>query len=845
MSRDRDEMTDVDRQQSSTGLSVHQKARLTAGTGMWSLPDEPDLALLPITVSDGPNGVRGSRMDERFTGYCTPCGTSLAATWNTATVGAIGELVARDAHRQGVQVVLGPTVNLHRSPLGGRGFECYSEDPQLTADIGVAWVRGLQGLGVAATPKHFVANDSETSRRSVNAVVDQRALRELYLAPFEALAEAGAWSMMTAYNKVNGHYAAAHRELVLELLKGEWGWDGLVMSDWFGAVETVASAVSGLDLEMPGPARVFGEALAAAVEAGDVPADVLDDKVERLLRLARRIGRLSDSTPVTVELRDDQAERAVLRRTAAEGFVLLRNDQGLLPLADVDGRKIAVIGTHAQIPCFHGGGSASLAMNRPVTPLAALRRRFADATLTYEPGCLVREALPSAHTLDIRPTHAPEGRSRRVELTEAPDLQSGAVTVEYFDADAVDAGPYLRETRASTRLTWLGDFPTDGRDLKRALVRVSGYFTTTVAGHHDFSVRGSGKITLRVDGDEVLSVPDRIDKSDVFSLLFGNDEDREGAELNPGEHLLSAEAQVEPAALVALHIGARPPVNDDMFDRAVRSAAEADVALVFVGTTDEIETESQDRSTIQLPGRQVDVARAIAAVCPNTVVVVNAGMPVDLSWAEDVPAVVYAWFPGQEFGDALADVLSGDVEPGGRLPMTLAKTGSDYPAYMIDPGPEKQLDYVESVHIGYRHFDAKGIEPAYCFGHGLGYTDFAYDSIAVTDDGGGSGAVTVRVTVRNVGSRPGKEVVQLYVAPPAGTAAVPRPPQELASFAVVELDAGAEAAVELTLRPRDFAYWDVDVDRWRQEAGEYTVRVGRSSRDVRLTAPVDRAGQVL
>lgn len=821
----------VSREEAIAALSVYQKAALTAGVDMWSVPGEPAVGLLPITVSDGPNGVRGSRMDERFTGYCTPCGTSLASSWNVELVRAVGRLVARDARRQGVHVVLGPTLNLHRSPLGGRGFECYSEDPVLASEVAVAWVEGLQSLGVAATPKHFVANDSETSRRRVDAVVDERALRELYLAPFESVVKAGAWALMTSYNKVNGIYASAHAELLTEVLKGEWGWDGLVMSDWFGASDTVTSAKAGLDLEMPGPARSFGKALAEAVDAGAISASVLDEKVRRLLRLGDRVGRTisygqtgeSEATG-DINQSSDEEERALLRRAASDGFVLLRNEAGILPLGEMTDKRVAVIGPHADDPCYQGGGSARLSVARPSSPLDAIRGRFTEARVVHEPGCLVRDALPLLHNLRIRPAHVDNG-------------PEGSFTVEYFDADDAVAGPYLVETRYTGKLAWLGDFPSEPHGGARTRVRVSGRITAPHAGRYQFSVRGSDEVVARIDGQVLTWPADRKYESDVFSLLFGNDEERLEVDVAAGTHLIEFEMVVEPAPLVALHIRAQEPADDKMFERAVQAAADADIALVLVGTTDEIESESRDRQTVELPGRQGELIRAIAGVNPRTVVIVNAGMPVDVSWAEDVAAVVYAWFPGQQFGDALTDILVGEREPGGRLPMSIAGHPTDYPVYKIEPGKPEQLLYAESVFIGYRHFDHHQLTPAYCFGHGLGYTQWEYDELMVLSNDA-TGPVKVSVRVRNVGRRRGREVVQLYVA--AVDPSTIRPPQELAAFSSVELEAGETRVVELTVDARRFASWDVASHDWHQDAGEYLLRVGSSSRDIRRSVMVRR-----
>jgi beta-glucosidase len=741
---------------------------MTAGVDAWSAG--------ALVFSDGPNGVRGPGFDERDSALCTPCGSALAATWDPALVRAVGGLIGHEARRKAVQVVLGPVLNIPRSPLGGRCFECLGEDPLLSGTLAAAWIAGVQAAGVAACPKHFVCNDSETARTRLDCVVSERALREIYLVPFEHALRAGAWALMAAYNAVNGTPCTEHGELLRGVVKGEWGWDGVVISDWYAARRTVACAAGGLDLEMPGPPRAFGAALAEAVDSGAVDGALLDDKVERLERLAARVGGEPPAPPPA----------DLLREAAAAGFVLLKNDGALLPLDRA--RRIAVIGPAATDPCLQGGGSAQIAVATFTDPLTAIRARFGQ--VTHERGCSQRPGAGPLHAL------------------------TGPLLVEYLAGGETVA----RERRATSRLVWLGTMP-DGADR----VRVSGMLEPPCDGVHGVSVRGSGPVRLAVGGTEVARHEPPADV-EPLAALFSDVEGTGEIALGAGEPVpVRIELTLPPRADHVLAFGCRPPEPADAIERAVAAAVAADVAVVLVGTSDDVEAESADRATTALPGRQDELVPRVIAANANTVVVVNAGAAVDMPWADDAPAVLYAWFGGHELGPALADVLAGDREPGGRLALSIAHDPGDYAAYDTAPDADGRLQYREGVLVGYRQLDAAGAEPRFCFGHGLGYTEFAYERLRVAP---GEAAVTVR----NAGDRAGKEVVQLYVSGPEDSV----PPLELRAFAAVTLAPGESRTVVLELGERAFAHWDEARSDWHAEPGKYGIHVGRSSRELRL-----------
>jgi beta-glucosidase len=810
-------------------LSIEERARLTAGIDAWHAAGVDSIGLGPMLTQDGPNGVRGTTFPEGSSATCTPCGTGLGATWDADLVAQVAARIGREAKRAGVHYMLGPVLNLVRSPLAGRDFECYSEDPMLAARLGVAYVGGMQSQGVAACPKHFVANDSETHRTTVNCVVDERTLREVYLRPFEAVARAGAWSMMAAYNRVNGLHATGDRALIGTILRDEWGWDGVLMSDW-QATQDTSEATAGLDLEMPGPPNSFGPLLAAAVRRGEVDEKTLNRMAMRVLTLATRVGALPVErdavpageaavgrlgSPAPFVLSDPEAA-ALVRRAAADSFVLLAND-GILPLAAGHLKRIAVIGPNAAAPCTQGGGAAHINAPYAVSPLDGLRAALPDSVdIAHQRGCGIDLFLPPLTRMDL------------ADLDGNPGL-----TVEFFRGQEPRGAPVSRYNVRSSDLHLFGDLPA-GLAQNDFAVRLSTWLTPRVSGPYQVAMRGLGGRRLLVDGvpaaDE-WAAPAGID---VPTALFEGKERGGTFVFEAGQRvLITGEAHSETHHPSLLSIGCSESESGDSVASAVAAAAAADVAIVVVGTDEAWESEGRDRKTVTLPGRQDELVERVAAANPRTIVVVNAGCPMDLPWADKVAAVIYAWFPGQEFGHALADVLLGLREPGGRLPVTLAHGTDDFPAYETTPGPDEELVYREGVNMGYRGFDAAGTEPRFAFGHGLGYTTFEYESLDLRSDGLAEGeSVELRVKLRNTGSRAGKEVVQVYVADLESS--VPRPPRELKRFAVVRLAPGEVAVLTLTLQDRDLAYWDAARHSWRIEPGRFEIQVGRSSRDIRL-----------
>jgi beta-glucosidase len=783
-------------------LTVEQKVRLLTGTTSWRLPAEPAIGLRAVVMSDGPVGVRGEHWDERDTSLVLPSPTALAATWSPPLVERLGGLLAAEARRKCVDVLLAPTLNLHRSPVGGRHFECYSEDPWLTAWTGAAYIRGVQAGGVAATAKHYVANDSETARMTLDARVAQRVLREVYLVPFEVAVDAGVCVVMSAYNGVNGA-RMSESPLLAAPLKDEWGFAGPVVSDWGAVRSTVESARAAQDLVMPGPGGPWGAELVAAVRAGAVPESTVDDKVLRLLRLAEQVGALGPPRAVasTVD------SRTLLREAVAASTVLVRNT-GLLPLDPTALSRVAVLGWNAVDARIQGGGSAGVYPAATVSPLDGIRAALAGtADVVHAAGAFPGD-LPTP-----------------LDTATARDPRSGepGVLVRLLD----EAGAELHaERRLSGRLLEPAAVPGARTVEIQALLRPES------GGEWRVSIGGWGPVSLTADGRPLVDEVIEVDTDDPATIHLspatrtGMLRVTEGADV----HLVARRSLV-PGTGRATLLAADPPRRRavDELSAAVALAASADVAVVVVGTTEEIESEGFDRTTLALPGGQDELVRAVAAANPRTVVVVNSGGPVLLPWREEVPAVLLGWFPGEQAGHGLADVLFGTAEPGGRLPTTWPAAEADVP--VLDTRPAGGvLEYAEGLDIGYRAWLASETAPAYWFGHGLGYTSWSYEDISVSEPDGH--ACSVRVRVRNTGSRTGREVVQVYLS----RVDPGYPPRWLAGFAPVTAPLGGVVDAVVDVPARMVEHWTPD--GWALEPGTVTVHAGRSAADLPLRTEI-------
>lgn len=798
---------------SGTTLTLEEKLSLTAGQDMWSTLAIPQAGIVSVRFADGPMGITGGRVDERDVALLTPCGVALGASWDRDLMRRVGELVGDEAIRIGVQAVLGPNLNLPRSPLAGRAFELFSEDPQLTAELGSQWIAGVQARGVAAVAKHVVCNDSETDRRGMNSVVDEATIREVYLWPFEYAARNGVWAMLTAYNRVNGTPCAEHAQVLRGWLKDELNWDGLITSDWFGTRQGIASLEAGLDLEMPGPARHMGLRLAEHFSKLDSDTHALDEANDRLRRLSQRVAH---PVPYAADKQAVAARQTVLEEAAAAGFVLLRNEGGLLPLNTTLPARLAVIGPNATAPCYQGGTFAKVAISpQALSPLEAITAHFSGAgwQVDYAQGVQPAYRLP--------PLSAIEHCSAEGE----PGLD-----VAFFTS-ANPGQAAFREVRNTTSMVWFKDMPGVGSLLGlsgEARVEASTVFTPRHSGTYRFCVGGTGFATLHINDDDCLTYDGQAVSGDIMGKLMQAEFAYVDRYLAAGETVtLKFTLRFGPSIAHGLWFGCQPPVADDLLEQAVQVASAADRVVLLVGETADAGLESVDRDTTRLPEAQLELIRRVCAVNPNTVVVINAAHAVDTRDMFNARALMMVWYPGQQFAQALAKVLKGEREPGGRLPVTFAQEEADYPAWSLQPDAHGDLHYREGSNIGYRHFAAHGKPAAFCFGHGLSYAEFDYGEWALTGDHVDD--VVVEVALCNRSSRAGKEVVQVYLRDPSGQT-------RLAGFTSAWLAAREARTVQVSIARHSFERWSRA--GWALSSGGYLLQVGRSINDSRGQAPV-------
>jgi beta-glucosidase len=804
-------------------LTLDEKVLVLTGHDFWATWPIEKIGLRRILVSDGPSGVRGEVWDERSPSLNLPSATALASSWDVGIARRYGNAAAVEARRKGVDVVLGPTINLHRSPLGGRHFECLSEDPILTAELGAAYVAGVQENGVGATPKHYVANDFETDRFTVDVQVDERALRELYLLAFEkSVVESRAWAVMSAYNSINGA-TATENELLETPLNSEWGFDGIVMSDWT-AVRSLNSARFSQDLVMPGPDGPWGDALTAAVRAGEIDEALVDRKVLRILGLAARVGALEGFQPAVAQPVSVEDGVGFAREAEISGCVLVRNsgDTGAeLPWSAASLSHVAVIGHNAKFARTQGGGSATVLPEKVVTPVEGIRAALRGVTVTYSAGAIVQEGIAEL------PLSA---------MTNPATGEPGAL-VRFLDSDR---GEMFREDRRATSLVWFGgDAPTT----TASVLEISTRYTPESTGEIRLGFAGVGNGRVIVGGELLHEENVVAQGTDLGAAFLSPPSSSVAVPARAGEpidvtfeyDLVTYDAL---PGILGLTVGIEPDVSDPdgLIAEAVEAARAADVAVVVVGTNSKVESEGYDRTSLQLPGRQDDLIRAVAAANSRTVVVVNSGSPVLMPWRNDVAAVLLSWFGGQEYGDALADILLGVAEPGGRLPTTWPAAQDDVPVINVTP-VDGIVRYDEGIHIGYRAWLKSGVEPAYEFGYGLGYTTWDFGDLTLSADTlsqGGSVDATVQMT--NTGDRTGKQVMQIYASRP--DSAIDRPVRWLVGFAVANAAAGETTTATVKIPARAFADWSQDEGGWHYEAGAFTLQAGTSVSDLPLSAIV-------
>jgi beta-glucosidase len=788
-------------------LSMAEMAALTAGATMWTTPAIPEAGIPSLSMADGPMGVAGARVDERDISLLTPSPLALGASWDPALVQRVGRMVGGEAIRRGVDLMLAPNLNLARSPLSGRAFEYFSEDPLLCGTLGAAWIQGCQSVGTGSIAKHLVCNDSETERDRMNAVVDERTLREVYLLPFEMAAQAGCAGMLTAYNKINGAWCAEAGPVVRDIVKNEWRFPGVFMSDWFGTHSTAGSLNGGLDLEMPGPARFLGARSAGAVAEGQVAPERLRDAAQRVAAAARRFGTAKGAPMGELEAEE------LLIEAAAAGFTMVRNEDAMLPLDTARWPRIAVIGPNASAPCFQGGTFAKIAVKpEAVLPIDALRARFGDAIAGYAPGVDPQPKLPR---MPVRPARALDDGCAR------------GMTLDYFGNADLAGAPLLSETRDTNSLTWFHGVHEAGALQADAGTRASGLYTATESGEHLFYVGGTGALRLLVGGKEVFRRDEQLAPGDVMGRLKSGDADSVAVRLEQGATVaVVVELRYTAARCQGLWYGVRGPGGAEaMMAAAERLARDADAVILMVGETSDASVESKDRPDTHLPAEQIALIERVCAANPNTVVVTNVGHAFDARWERQAKALLHCWYPGQEFGAALAQVLAGDREPGGRMPVTIAHDDGDYPALSLQPDAGGDLHYSDGVRVGYRGLAARGIAARQPFGAGSGYASFEMRNARVQRRADGDGC-ELTVSLRNTSERAGAEVVQVYRA---------QPELALAGYAKVWLQAGEQTEVRIAIPLRRLQVWR---GGWTTLEGPIELLAGRSSAELPLSASI-------
>ena len=792
-------------------LDLEAKVTLLTGAAAFSLHGNDAIGLRPMIFSDGPTGVRGSEFVGGKRVALFPNATLLAQAWDETAAERVGEMLAGEGRSQDVDVVLGPTVNLHRSPLGGRLFEAYAEDPLLSGRLAAAYIRGIQRYGVGACVKHYVANEAETERRTVDVRVTRAALRELYLLPFEiCVADAQPWTIMAAYNNVNGVAATEQDELNNGVLKSEWGWDGVLMSDW-GATKTAASAANGgLDLVMPGPRGPWGDQLVAAVRSGDVPEATIDDHLTRLLRLAGRVGALNGiPAQRTAELgpvvEPDAVEmRLALRNLAAAGMILLKG-QDVLPLQDsliTTDSPLVVIGRHALQTALQGGGSASVRPPHEISIAEGLEEALGETRLRVLDGVSVRRNPAAA---------APE-------LIIDPQTGSSGMRITSFDGSGVE----LASTSSEVGEFLLG--MSDGPHKGAREIELSAELVAPPGAAMEVGVRGVGEWTLSY-GEETHTFVNALLPGDLAEVGFMSPPTwTEVVEAAPGRILVARLTISERISLAGLIVQPVAPADEELIDEAAQAARDAELAVVVVGLTAEQETEALDKKTLALPGRQDDLVRAVAGTARRTVVVINAATPILMPWLDEVDAVLWVGLPGQEGGHAVADVLLGKSEPTGRLVTTFPAVDGDGPAWNVTPEAGR-LDYPEGTRVGYRGWSGSDVQPAFWFGAGLGWGVWDYRSAEHLRDEDG---VSLTVVLANTADRPSREVVQIYWRP------VESAPVRLVGYAIAdEVVPGEQRTVSVPCDSRAFRLWDEAASDWVTPSGG-TFLIARGLGDVRL-----------
>lgn len=811
--------------QKLASLTLEEKVSLLTAADFWRTKAIPEKGIPAIKTSDGPNGARGSTFVGGTKAALFPCGISLAATWNKSLLYQVGQHLAGEVQARSAQVLLAPTVCMHRHPLGGRNFESFSEDPLLAGKLASQYIKGIQSKGVAATIKHFVTNDQETHRLTIDSLVMERPLRELYLRPFEiAVREANPWAVMSSYNQINGVHADMNNHTLKDILRGEWGYDGTVMSDWGGVNSTVESIKAGCDIEFPYSSKWRFDKVLRAIENRELTIEHVDAAAENVLTLVERT-KGDDMSPEAPEQENDREDtRSLIRSAGVEGLTLLKNEGGILPI-NPNIAKIAVIGPNANRAIAGGGGSASLNPYYNTLPLDSIREA-AHGEVIYAMGCHIYKWLPVASPFCTDKSGKP------------------GVTLEWFSGDEFRGDVIVTQRRTNTDLFLWDSAPLDQLGPEWSAIATT-YLTPTTSGKHTISFMSVGPGKLYLDGELALDLWNWTEEGET--MFDGSVDYMVNVDMTAGK---AVELRVEMTNELrpiskqkefnmthkygGCRIGFKEEDQVDYLQEAVDAASTADVAVVIVGLDAEWESEGYDRQTMDLPsdGSQDRLVQAVLKANSRTIVVNQSGSPVTMPWADDVPAIIQAWYQGQEAGNALADVLFGLSNPSGKLPSTFPRRLEDTPAYHNWPGENLRVLYGEGLYVGYRHYDRVKVEPLFPFGHGLSYTTFEYGRPSLSNKVlTSSASIHLVMAVTNTGPVAGSETVQIYIRD--DKSALPRPEKELAAFEKVSLEPDETKHITVPLDKYAVGYYDPAKSAWIAEEGSFKVLVGASATDIR------------
>jgi beta-glucosidase len=796
-----DEVVDERVRKLLTQMTLEEKLNLIAGTGFDTV-EVKRLGIPALHMTDGPAGIR----EGQATSF--PSGIALAATFDPKIIYDVGKAIAQEAKAKGKNVLLGPCVNIQRNPFGGRNFESFGEDPYLAARMAVGYIEGIQSENVIATVKHFAANNQEQDRMSIDVRIDERTLHEIYFPAFKAsVQKAKVWSVMSAYNRLNGPFASESEYLLTEILRDRWKFRGLTMSDWGAVHSTIPTIKSGLDLEMPVGLFLNKKMVGQALSEGKIEERQIDQMVGNLLRTLIISGLMDGKTGGPGSI-DTPGHRAIAREAARGGIVLLKNQNALLPIDKSKIRSIAVIGPNAATARVGGGGSAEVKPFAAVSPLEGMRTAAGgDVQINYSPGVVAladTQPIPSANL-------------------RTPDGKNG-LKGEYFANINMNGSPVLTRTDTNLDFHWGTGAPAENVPDDQFSNRWTGELVASVSGLYVLSLASNDGGRLYLDDRLIVDV-------------WGDHATLSGTalvQLTAGEARKIRVEHYESRGNADLVLGWQL-LKDDVIANAVETARKSDLAVIFVGLSDALEAESRDRVELALPKEQEELIRAVSNANRKTVVVVTSGGPVTMGgWLPNTPAVLQAFYYGEEGGTALADVLFGKVSPSGKLPMTMLKRWEDSPAFGRYPGDGKTVSYDEGILVGYRWFDEKKIEPEFPFGHGLSYTNFKYSNMRLIEGTGrGKPVLTVRFDVQNTGTLDASEAAQVYVQDIEST--VSRPVQELKGFEKVFLKAGETRTLDIQMGIDAFSFYDPVQKAWLAEKGRFKILAGSSSRDIRLS----------